>query len=162
MCATVTNSFTTAAVALGYGHHYADIDKSVWPTMTLYTSVGGTPNIVAVATSKAAFALTLIRLTQGRLRILLWFVLGTLCLAIAVAATLLYVQCTPVAKNWNYSLPGTCWDPRKIIYFNTAVGLYSAATDFVLAFIGARTVWALQMKTAERVGVAVAMSMGVL
>lgn len=38
---------------------------------------------------------------------------------------------------------------------------YSAAMDFTLALLPWKIIWALQMKRVEKIGVAVAMSMGV-
>ena len=40
--------------------------------------------------------------------------------------------------------------------------MYSAAMDLTLALLPWTLVWKLQMKPAEKVGVAIAMSMGVL
>ncbi len=140
----------------------ADLDPDKLATMGFYTSVGGTPNMFAVATSKAAFALTLIRLSQGRKRAFLWFILCSVCFIMTVSNSLLFLKCIPLEKNWNFKVQGACWDSKKVIYFNSSAGLYSALMDFVLAFIGVQTVWGLQMKMTEKIGVAVAMGMGVL
>ena len=43
----------------------------------------------------------------------------------------------------------------------TAVG-YSAAMEFVLALLPWKIIWKLQMKKKEKIGVALAMSMGIL
>lgn len=150
------------AVALGYGHHAQFIDPDNVLLVAIYSEIGGTPNMVAIATSKCAFALTLIRLTKGRIRMFLWFLVCSVSIFMFLANLFLYIKCTPVNKNWDYSIQGTCWDIIHVVRFNTFAGAYSAAADFVLAFIGAHTVWSLQMRPTEKIGVAIAMSMGIL
>jgi len=86
----VTACFTTVAVSLGYGHHFVDLDPNNVKPLLLYVMVGGTPNMVAVATSKIAFALTLTRLTEGRTRAFLWFIIISVAVFMSIANILLY------------------------------------------------------------------------
>ena len=78
------------------------------------------------------------------------------------SAFLAWIQCRPVAKLYNPFLKGTCFD-HKIVrnygFFNAA---FCATVDFALALAPWKVLWGLQLKTREKIGVGVAMSMGLL
>ncbi|KXH32856.1 hypothetical protein CSIM01_04349 [Colletotrichum simmondsii] len=57
---------------------------------------------------------------------------------------------------------GSCWSINSGIWMNMIGSIVSAVTDFGLALIPIYSVWDLQMVKREKVGVAVAMSIGVL
>ena len=69
-------------------------------------------------------------------------------------------KCTPFEKIYKSSTPGTCWDKAKLAKFQLFAAYYSAILDFVLAFIPWQILKDLSMKRREKVGVAVAMSLG--
>lgn len=69
-------------------------------------------------------------------------------------------KCTPFEKVYNSKVPGTCWDKNKLGKFQLFAAYYSAILDFVLAFIPWQILKDLTMKRREKVGVAVAMSLG--
>ena len=69
-------------------------------------------------------------------------------------------KCTPFEKIYNSKVPGTCWDKKKLGKFQLFAAYYSAILDFVLAFIPWQILRNLTMKRREKVGVAIAMSLG--
>ena len=69
-------------------------------------------------------------------------------------------KCTPFEKVYRSNVPGTCWDKNKLGKFQLFAAYYSAILDFVLAFIPWQILKDLTMKRREKVGVAVAMSLG--
>lgn len=73
-----------------------------------------------------------------------------------------WIQCTPIERLWNHSIPGTCWPRGVKVGYDIFSGAYSGSMDITLAMLPWRIVWNLQMKKREKFGVAVAMSMGVL
>lgn len=138
--------------------------------------------IIAVATSKTSFAITLLRLSpKPWQRYVLWFIIVSLNLAMWLCAMFQYLQCSPVNKLWDFTVPGKCWDPMVQIHYAMFAGCefrrlfasgpgitdngesaYSAAMDFALALIPWVIMWRLQMKRAEKLGISLAMSLGVL
>jgi len=71
-------------------------------------------------------------------------------------------KCTPFEKVYNSHAAGTCWDKKKLGKFQLFAAYYSAILDFVLAFIPWQILRNLTMKRREKVGVAVAMSLGAI
>jgi hypothetical protein len=69
-------------------------------------------------------------------------------------------KCTPFEKIYNKKVEGKCWDKTKLKHFQLFAAYYSAILDFVLAFLPWHILMGLTMKTREKVGVAVAMSLG--
>ncbi|KAI5862501.1 hypothetical protein GGS23DRAFT_597307 [Durotheca rogersii] len=117
---------------------------------------------LASAWSKTSFAITLLRLELGRGRYFLWWVIATVN-----ASYLLYIitawnkPCGVVGKDDLY-IPGPCWSSTAKMAVPLAVVLYSAAMDFALVIFPWKIVWKTQMQKKEKIGVALAMSFGVL
>lgn len=142
------------------------------------TALSGT--VVAVAASKLAFAVMLIPLTNGWTRYYVWFSIVTTALFATPMAIMPWVQCKPLVKTFVDFWPGECINKRpsviygefasstfppsllsEAVFANPAI-VWSALIDFTLALLPWKLLWALQMRTAEKVGVMVAMSLGLL
>ena len=104
--------FGTLSVPLGLGKHVWTVDVANMARIGLYGNVTGTFSILAAVWSKTSFAFTLLRLMQGRLRVLLWAIIITINVAMFLNALFLWLRCIPVPKTWNPMLPGTCWAPE--------------------------------------------------
>jgi hypothetical protein len=169
------------AVAYGFGHHAWDIPEASFPVVSMALTVRTTLIMTAAAWSKTAFAVTLLRITDGRLRWVLWSIIISMNIAMGLSAMIGWVTCKPLAKAWDPTLDGTCWDQSVITKFSYVASCenfdsfclplrddlhldiaYSAACDFALALLPWKVIWSLQMKTNEKIGVGVAMSMGIL
>jgi len=125
--------------------------------------VGRFFGIIAVSTSKTSFAFTLLRLiVKPWQRFLIIFIVVSLNIIMWLCAAFLFLQCSPVEKAWLLETPGTCWNNRITIGYSIFAGVYSALMDFILALLPWFLVWRLQMKRREKLGVALAMSLGVL
>ncbi|KAI0149811.1 hypothetical protein F4776DRAFT_659708 [Hypoxylon sp. NC0597] len=151
-------------VAAGFGKHTEDVIGENGPEnivpITLKETIVGFLMTLSAAWSKTSFAVTLLRITNGRIKTLLWAIIITMNVFMTVGAMSLFLQCSPVAKSWDHDIPGTCWHE-----FNNIAGMfssaYSALMDFVLALLPWPLIWHLKMKVKEKIGVAVAMSMGI-
>jgi hypothetical protein len=78
--------------------------------------------------------------------------------AYGVAATVATIlQCTPVARAWNKTIPGTCFD---IIAFWYANASYTIATDLILLVLPMRVIWGLQLRAVQKVAVLAVFAMG--
>ncbi|KAK3954330.1 hypothetical protein QBC32DRAFT_336455 [Pseudoneurospora amorphoporcata] len=162
ICLTVESGLLTAMTRLGYGLHFWDFDvvNNMAPLLLL-VNVAGTFSVTAAIWSKTSFAITLLRLTHGWMKGLLWFIIITMNIAMGLTALFPWVSCTPINKAWEVFTPGKCWDPKVTVHYNIFSASYSAVMDIALALLPWSVVWKLQMKKKERFGCALAMSMGV-
>lgn len=152
----------TLSVTKGLGKHAVDVPPENYPILGVVGNLTGTFSILAATWSKTSFALTLLRLMQGRLKVLLWVIIVSINIFMGLNALFMWVRCTPVQKTWNPFAPGTCWEDHIYPNYGMFAAGYSAAAEFALALLPWKVIWKLQMKRKEKVGVALAMSMGIL
>ena len=160
----VSASTTSVCVALDYGKNSYDMRPENLPKMPFVAVFAGFFSVLAAAWSKTSFALTLLRLSQGWMKAVIWFLIVTLNAIMGTAMLFMWIKCHPFARVWDERLDGWCIDPKKIILLYQCSAGYSGAVDVILAFFP--WIFLANMKTAlnkrERFGVGVAMSMGVV
>jgi hypothetical protein len=136
-----------------------------------------TVSIVAITLSKISFGITLLRLTDGWLRLFVLFGITTLTVFAIPVAVIPWVQCKPLAKTFLDLIPGKCINKKpSVIYGMFQAGqltvlhrctkgfelisgaVWSAIIDVSFALLPWKILWKLQMRTAEKIGVGVAMS----
>lgn len=170
-------------IAHGFGRPGANIDPKNSYQVGLGGLVVGTMVMVAPVLSKTSFILTLTRISGPKLIIALWAIAISMNVFQAAAIIVQFVQCTPLEKVWNPFMPvGQCWDYH--INLGMSMGsagtsespllcsspstdadshaAYSGVMDLVLAAIPWIVLKDLQIKKKEKIGIAVAMSMGVV
>lgn len=89
-----------------------------FPDLLKVINVAGTFSLTAAIWSKTSFALTLLRLTQGWLKMVVWFIIISMNIAMGLSALFIWVQCTPIEKSWNFFAEGTCWPPEVLVHYN--------------------------------------------
>ncbi|KAK5654592.1 hypothetical protein OQA88_7221 [Cercophora sp. LCS_1] len=163
LCITTESGLLTYATTLGFGKHVWDIPFNIQTIekTVLTINIAGTLSLTAATWSKTSFAFTLLRLTEGWTRGFVWFIIITTNVAMGLSALFVWIQCMPVQKSWSPFMNGTCWPPTVIVNYNIFSAAYSAAMDLTLALLPWKLIWGLQMKTKEKIGVAVAMSCGI-
>ncbi|ROW04361.1 hypothetical protein VSDG_00915 [Cytospora chrysosperma] len=132
--------FASYPVCLGLGKHTAAVLAEPGGSgkvllATKIQMIGYPFNILAFTLPNVAIAILVNRLLDPRLwRTRLLYSMAALQVVLAlIPCIIVYVQCTPIEKLWNPSLPGHCWDPsilNDITYFMTA---YTIMTDIALA-----------------------------
>ncbi|KAM7194856.1 hypothetical protein V8F33_007054 [Rhypophila sp. PSN 637] len=155
---------TVKVVRFGEGQHVWNVDRAFLTPLALTGNISGTLSIIATMLSKTSFGVTLLRLCSPDSRSLsytIWFLLITMNIFLGLSAIFIWAQCTPVAKNWRPQLEGWCWDVGVNAKYGLFSGVYSAFVDFALSFLPTYLIWNLQMELKEKIGVVVAMSMGV-
>jgi hypothetical protein len=165
VCITVETALLTYATTLDYGKHLWDLDLADYPKAVetaLVITISGTLSLTAAIWSKTSFAITLLKLTHGRLKWAIWFIIISMNIAMGCSALFNWIHCTPVRKNWDFLMPGACWDYKIVVNYNIFSAAYSAVMDITLALIPWKLIMGLQMKKKEKFGAALAMSMGVL
>ncbi|KAK4187673.1 hypothetical protein QBC35DRAFT_434621, partial [Podospora australis] len=124
----------------GFGHYPCDIGP---PNLSFIAfegaGLGSMFSILAIVWSKTSFALTILRISKDKLRWLVWFLIVSMNIVMLLQALFVWIKCKPIEKNWKPLLPGHCWDTEKANAYGMASG----------------------MRRKEKIGVVVAMSMGV-
>ncbi|KAK6857131.1 hypothetical protein PG995_007318 [Apiospora arundinis] len=125
------------------------------------------PNLetVVVGTARVSFALALLRLRRDRWwRMLIWMVIVGLVVITMFALVLARLtQCIPMQKLQYGNMEGTCrGDGKSVLYVGWASGAWSAFSDFALIAMSWIVVWSVKMRKREKIGMALAMSIGVV
>lgn len=119
--------------------------------------------ITVTGWTKTSFGITLLRLTSGRTKAFVWFCIISINVTTIVSAIIPWAQCTPLSKTWDPNMVGgECWAPRVGTKIWIGLGAWNAMMDFVLAALPWRILRDMQLRTKEKIGVTVALSMGVI
>ncbi|EXF72978.1 hypothetical protein CFIO01_04684 [Colletotrichum fioriniae PJ7] len=157
----IASALTTWNVSLGFGKHVYQINPVNFPQIGLNGNVISTISITSAVWSKTSFATTLLRIEEkGWTRNLIWGAIISMNVLMGLNAMAAWVQCTPIEKYWLPQTPGKCWSPKVAAYYGVFAAGYSALMDILLAMLPWKLIWGLQMKMKEKIGVGIAMSMG--
>jgi hypothetical protein len=171
--------------AYGLGSHIETVSQRNLVISLKLLYIGNWFVIWAIAVSKTSFAMTLLALVVKRWHVwLLWFSIISLNVIMGVDALMQFTQCTPVDRTWDLSVPGSCWDTRIVINYTIFAGgnsdpivfltamddsadkfttaAWSAFLDFLLAMVPWLLFRDMKMMAAEKAGLIVAMSLGLL
>ncbi|KAI1100676.1 hypothetical protein F4804DRAFT_344554 [Jackrogersella minutella] len=149
-------------VAAGLGKHDKDINPKIVDQLGLRNLIISSLYTVSSAWSKTSFAISLLRIATPRLRVIIWFLIVTMNIFMHTSAVLTWVTCRPMEKLWDFTLEGECWPSEIIIPTGIFFNAYSGFMDLILALLSWIIIIRLQINIKERIGVAVAMSMGIL
>ncbi|KAK3293048.1 uncharacterized protein B0H64DRAFT_376020 [Chaetomium fimeti] len=158
----VSIALQSVAVSHGLGSHYHDLDEEAITAVAIYSISAGFGSILATCWSKTSFAISLLRISTGRTRVFVWFIIVSVNLVLGSIGVIQWVQCWPVQKLWYWALEGSCFPPNIVQNYNTFVAAYSGLMDIVLALLPWKIIWAITINKRERLGAMVAMSTGVL
>ncbi|KAH7007334.1 hypothetical protein EDB80DRAFT_751959 [Ilyonectria destructans] len=127
-----------AAIFLGL----RDFDQANFPQWVLLSNCRTTFTVVAACWSKASFGITLTRITEGWTKRFIFILL--------------------VSMNIFLGLSGLfAWPSKTPVHYNIFSGAYSATCDIILALLPWTVLRTLQMAMREKLGVGLAMSMGI-
>ena len=114
----------------GFGKHSWDFAPPSIDRFYLIIVTRATITVTAIVWTKTAFALTLLRLTDGWTKRLIWFIIVSMNIAMGLSAMLGWLQCEPLAKAWNPTMEGTCWHPKVL----TDYSIFSGGTSSLPLF----------------------------
>ncbi|KAK3385950.1 hypothetical protein B0H63DRAFT_189716 [Podospora didyma] len=161
-CFITNSSLCQKVIDLGFGKFPCDIPQENMSAIGLIGGdIGATFSILAILWSKSSFGITILRLTTGKLHAFVLFLVVSMNIAMLLQVFFVWFKCNPVSKTWNPMEPGTCWDTHVSNGYGVFSGVFSGVCDIVLAFLPWKIVWNLKMQTREKLGVAIAMSLGV-
>lgn len=135
----VTNDAITTVLVkeFGMGRHDWDLQITDAVRFTVILTSRATVTITAITWTKTAFAITLLRLTTGMTKAFVWFIIISINIAMGFSALFPWIRCSPVAKAWDDSVPGTCW-PRRVeadLWTGTGgVSSFSFSLSFFFSF----------------------------
>lgn len=150
-------------VQFGLGQHnalneYHDGGVQLQLTVVIATTF----SVLGAALSKTSFAITLLRLTKGLMRNIIWFAIISMNVILVFNVILQFIWCQPASAAWHSGRNGTCWSRKFIVYYSVAAAAYSALMDILLAMIPWAVIMRLRMHTKEKIAVAVCMSLGIM
>ncbi|SPO04716.1 uncharacterized protein DNG_07401 [Cephalotrichum gorgonifer] len=144
LCLLVSTALLARSVDFGTGLHFEDMVLENIPIVAEYSFAAGFATILGQAWSKTSFGLTILRISDGWMRWLVLFIIISMNLVLTTNAILLYAQCTPIRR-----------------LFDELAEVYSGVGDIVLAMLPWKIVWKAKLFKREKIGVLVAMSLGV-
>ncbi|KAM7198933.1 hypothetical protein V8F20_006000 [Naviculisporaceae sp. PSN 640] len=140
-------------IGLGYGKQVIpmqNLDK-----FGLVVTCMSTTMVVANMLGKVSFAMTLLRIPSTWMRIALAFLVVTMVGSLSGSVLMIWTECLPPLRTKQ------CVPPQIAAPYNLFACGYSAAVDVALAFLPWKYIWSLEMSRKEKMGVVIAMSMGV-
>jgi hypothetical protein len=105
-----------------------------------------------------SFAITLLRLTEGTMRIIIWVIIASINIFMGLSAAFLWVGCGPAERLGIKN----CISATITLEYGMFAAIFSGSMDIVLSLLPWKLLWGLQMKRQEKIGAALAMSMGVM
>lgn len=111
-------SINSYLVSLGFGRHIWTISDENKKTINLFTILVATFGIIATTTSKTSFAVTLYRIAINHwMRYFLIFIIVTVNLSMNLVWIFGLAKCTPLAKVFDSTVEGTCWNRQKLLKY---------------------------------------------
>lgn len=141
----------------GLGKHLGNLDLTRLPRLLYLLPIAQFFAVLSVAVSKTSFILTLLRLVNKTWhKVALWFMFVTVNASLLSISIVQFYQCPagPAPKN--------CVSGDNVISLGVFAAGYSAVMDLVLTVFPSLIIWKLQMKTREKIGIIVSMSLGVV
>ncbi|KAK7961708.1 uncharacterized protein PG986_002533 [Apiospora aurea] len=158
-----TVAILTYGVSLGFGQHITEISTNTVTNLQFLVYLSSIFSLLGAAWSKTSFALTLIRITEGHLRTAIWVVITSINMTLIANATLPFLRCSPVERNWDFLMvEGECWDADILLFFSMFAAAFSGAMDVLLVLVPWFVIAESQMNSKEKFGVAICMSLGLL
>ncbi|KAK1990331.1 integral membrane protein [Colletotrichum falcatum] len=162
MCGYISTSLSTLAVASGTGRHLDVLTLEQQQANMLWTTAAQCPGIMSFSLPKLAVICLLTRLLNpGTLhKWFLWW-MGVWCqLTLVATVGLLIGRCTPARSLWDFSVPGTCFDPAVLVDYSIYAGTFSAFVDVYLAVYPAIVLFKLQMRLKKKLALSCALGIG--
>ncbi|EAU31185.1 predicted protein [Aspergillus terreus NIH2624] len=133
----------------GMGMHGADIPppvmlkqmKAFWLTIPFYNA--------ALLCAKASILMQYFRVfPTKRMRVVCWVLIGVLATYGSWAVLSAFLNCIPVAKFWNPTLPGYCINQKGLWFSNASMHIF---TDLAILIIPIPALHALELPKRQKI-----------
>jgi hypothetical protein len=110
---------TIKTATLGLGLTFLDLNLDNLPDLLKFVQISIFLNGVEMCALKVGIGLSLLRLRLSK--VFNWAVIG--CIIVSLLVNLIvfpgfFAQCRPMARLWDKSIPGTCWDENASLAFS--------------------------------------------
>lgn len=161
----IGTSFLSVAVHYGYGNHFAIVlSEGNLRDALLYTMIWSSFSLLMIALAKFSVVSLLIEAQGTILSFQKWFltflVVISLCTTI-VDLFLLWFQCDPPKRAWDWESPNDCRLSRVNYNFTIFSGAWSAFADLALTMYPVYFIYAFQMSWTKRLALGGILAMGV-
>ncbi|KAK8046080.1 hypothetical protein PG996_014144 [Apiospora saccharicola] len=160
----VNNALISALVSLGFG-----TGRPYTTHMTIMLAVSAIMTPLARIWSKTSFALTLLRVLDDKdrfQRLFIWFIIASMHILSILYIVMAWRSICETADHENGEavgrIKGPCVPLATVLAIQISNVALSAFMDFALALFPWLIIWKLQMRMQEKIGTAVAMSLGIL
>jgi hypothetical protein len=109
-------------ITLGQGLREVDVNPDNLVQINLLNTVCAILSRLSACWSKTSFALTLTRITKGKLRIFIVVTAVIMNIALIGTSIMQLASCTPIERVWDKSVPGTCMNPKLGLDINLFAG----------------------------------------
>ncbi|KAH7357412.1 hypothetical protein BKA66DRAFT_473217 [Pyrenochaeta sp. MPI-SDFR-AT-0127] len=139
---------TYCVVQLDYGSRDWDIPPQNFPIIMKMAAARHPFSLLSIMWSKTSFGVTLLRIATGWLKRAVWVLIISTNIFLGFSIIIFYIQCTPIR---GAVMQDKCLDRGAVMKYHVFSGV----------FFPWKILWGLQMLAKEKLGIAVAMSMGV-
>ncbi|KAK2596317.1 hypothetical protein N8I77_013213 [Diaporthe amygdali] len=161
----VDHATATVMANLGVGKHIFEVDPANLPMLHTLNRVGVTFAISACVWTKTSWALTMLRIvraTQDYMRVIVWCLLVSVNILMDVGLILNFMKCDDEPGLTMSPNEMWCWTNLTAANYNVFSAAWSGLADIVLALLAWVIILPMQMRSNEKIGVAVAMSLGLV
>jgi lipid-A-disaccharide synthase-like uncharacterized protein len=110
--------------------------------------------------TKLSFLVLFLRLFPDKLlRLSTWAMIGFTTLGSVVFGLATIVQCRPLEKAWQKSLPGACFNQTGFWYSHAA---FNTFTDLIIFFMPVHQILKLQLPFTQKMGLILIFATGAL
>ncbi|KEZ44897.1 hypothetical protein SAPIO_CDS2236 [Scedosporium apiospermum] len=156
-----SSALQSVCVSLGFGKHNADIPAAEFQSILLLGNAAGFASILAAMWSKTSFAMTLLGVSKGWAKCFIWFIIISVHIVLGANATIQWIQCWPIEKYWEQTIPGKCWPRLVLIEYNIFAAGYSGTMDIVLSLLPWRLLRNVAINKKEKIRAIFALSLGI-
>ena len=163
----ITNAIGMAFVMLeinyGLGRHvqYLPTDHYVW--FLKYNFLDWVQVFITLPLSKISICLFLLRISKfERWRNFLFGLIGFIIITHTPLTILFLLQCIPLNKNWNTSVPGRCFSKQSVEVIIIIQGVISVITDFIGAAFPILLLWNAKLNLRTKIALNLLMGLGVI
>ncbi|KAK3490065.1 hypothetical protein B0T13DRAFT_85677 [Neurospora crassa] len=161
LCLILDAIVNTINIHLGFGKHRDTIKADHLKHINTLTHLSTTVMMLGAVWSKTSFGLTVLRLIRDRpkVRALVLVIIATMNSFIIFNVITVWIQCG-VDEHGNEDDEPNCLSIKLTASSMMFAGIYSGLMDIVLAVLPWCLIWDLHMQRKEKVGIGIAMSMG--
>ncbi|CAI4220042.1 unnamed protein product [Parascedosporium putredinis] len=127
----------------------------VLPQLSLLGNFAATFALLGVMASKTSFAVTILRLTTEWTRALVWSTIIAINALTSVSVIMTWIPCDPRRAST------VCVPVSVYVNYSIFAGAFSGAIDLGLALLPWYLIWDMNINIREKLGIGVAMSLGV-